>query len=185
MPARSAEITAYREIQEEMHLATDRLEHVGRFLLTAGGSDELCTLFAGRVRVPAADADGIAGYARHGGGTGGHPRPGLAGRPRHRGGIGRRGPNSVAAIALLWLAARRDWLRSQWTSCMTERLFLDDSQLAEMTAAVLANGPDGIVLDRTVFYARSGGQPGDSGALRWAGRPVVAPMLRAPTKSVR
>ncbi len=27
----------------------------------------------------------------------------------------------------------------------------------------------GIVLDRTIFYARSGGQPGDTGVLRWAG----------------
>jgi len=52
---------------------------------------------------------------------------------------------------------------------MTERLFLDDSKRADMTATVLASGPDGIVLDRTVFYARSGGQPGDSGVLRWAG----------------
>lgn len=51
---------------------------------------------------------------------------------------------------------------------MTERLFLDDQNETRMTARVLAASPEGIVLDRTVFYARSGGQPGDSGTLRWA-----------------
>ena len=50
---------------------------------------------------------------------------------------------------------------------MTEKLFLDDPGLRSATGTVLASGPEGIQLDRTVFYARSGGQPGDVGVLRW------------------
>jgi misacylated tRNA(Ala) deacylase len=53
---------------------------------------------------------------------------------------------------------------------MTERLFLDQPALGAATAAVLSAGPEGIVLDRTIFYARGGGQPGDTGVLRWDGR---------------
>ncbi|MBN8925741.1 MAG: Ala-tRNA(Pro) hydrolase [Rhodospirillales bacterium 69-11] len=52
---------------------------------------------------------------------------------------------------------------------MTERLFLDQPALPRTTATVQASDPAGIVLDRTVFYARSGGQPGDTGVLRWEG----------------
>jgi misacylated tRNA(Ala) deacylase len=50
---------------------------------------------------------------------------------------------------------------------MTARLFLDDATLATTSAVVIASTPDWIVLDRTVFYARGGGQPGDTGSLRW------------------
>lgn len=52
---------------------------------------------------------------------------------------------------------------------MTERLYLDAPQLQRCSATVLAAGEAGIVLDRTVFYARSGGQPGDVGTLAWPG----------------
>ena len=48
----------------------------------------------------------------------------------------------------------------------TECLFRDDSYLKECDARVVAlTDQGGIVLDRTVFYANSGGQPGDTGTL--------------------
>jgi len=49
----------------------------------------------------------------------------------------------------------------------TQLLFRDDAYLAETTATVEAvNERGGIILDRTVFYATGGGQPGDAGSLR-------------------
>jgi len=48
---------------------------------------------------------------------------------------------------------------------MTEALFRDDAYIRETRAAVVSAEAGGIVLDRTVFYARGGGQPGDQGVL--------------------
>jgi len=51
----------------------------------------------------------------------------------------------------------------------TALLFRDDAYLDRCEATVADVLPEGVVLDRTVFYAASGGQPGDTGRLVAAG----------------
>ena len=46
-----------------------------------------------------------------------------------------------------------------------ELRFRDDPYLTSCEATVTAGGPDGLRLDRTVFYPMGGGQPGDCGSL--------------------
>src|SRR5687767_1064310 len=48
---------------------------------------------------------------------------------------------------------------------MTELLFRDDAYLKTATARVLAVENGAVTLDRTIFYPRGGGQPGDTGFL--------------------
>lgn len=57
----------------------------------------------------------------------------------------------------------------QTAATATLPLFREDAYQARCTATVLAAGPDGILLDRTIFYPLGGGQPGDIGVLRFEG----------------
>ena len=58
---------------------------------------------------------------------------------------------------------------------MTEQLFRDDAYARECEAKVIeVNERGGILLDRSVFYATSGGQAGDKGVLVSAGGDEIA-----------
>ena len=110
----SAEETIRREAAEETGLTLGRLVPIGDYVLSPGGCDERVALFAGEARVPATDAAGFAALA---GLADEHEDIRVLVWPAARaieaaleGGIA----NAVTAIALLWLAARRPWLRAQW-----------------------------------------------------------------------
>ena len=67
----------------------------------------------------------------------------------------------------------------------TELAYRDDAYAREITARVVAVGPECVTLDRTVFYARAGGQPGDAGVLRWAGGEMaVTEAVKGPEDTV-
>ena len=67
---------------------------------------------------------------------------------------------------------------------VTQALFRDDAYLGEAAAKVVAiNDRGGIILDRTIFYATSGGQPGDTGLLRVNGGAIaIAATITGETK---
>ncbi|MDX8524739.1 alanyl-tRNA editing protein [Mesorhizobium sp. MSK_1335] len=67
----------------------------------------------------------------------------------------------------------------------TEALFRDDPYQKTAEAEVVAiNDRGGILLDRTIFYATSGGQPGDTGIFERAdgGRIAIAATITGETK---
>jgi ADP-ribose pyrophosphatase len=110
------EAAMHRELHEEMRLRADRLRHIGAYLLTAGGSDELLDLYAGRVSAPETGPDGIVGHA-----GAEHEGEDIRTRvwPADKAialALDGKTPNSVTTIGLLWLAAKRDSLREQWSN---------------------------------------------------------------------
>jgi misacylated tRNA(Ala) deacylase len=52
---------------------------------------------------------------------------------------------------------------------MVEELFRQDAYLKQADAIVTAVEDRGVRLDRSIFYPTGGGQPGDTGVLRWDG----------------
>lgn len=109
------ESAARREMQEEVGLVADRLHRIGDFVLTPGGCDERCTVYAARIVTPPTDSEGIAGFA------------GLAAEDEDirvrvlpapeaiAAAQAGRYPNAVTTLALLWLGSQRDRLRREWT----------------------------------------------------------------------
>ena len=106
--------TIRREMREEMALSADRVQKIGAFLLTAGGADEFCHLYVGRVTAPPAGPDGIAGHA---GAIAElediRARLWFADKAIEAAFAGRF-TNSITAIALFWLATKRTGLREAW-----------------------------------------------------------------------
>lgn len=108
------EATARREAEEETGIAVTALERIGDYVLSAGASDERCALFAGRVEAPDVGPDGVIG---NGGLASEHedirvrlvPAADAVARA-----VAGEYPNAITGLALLWLAARRDWLRERW-----------------------------------------------------------------------
>jgi ADP-ribose pyrophosphatase len=108
--------TIQREMLEEMNLSADRVEKIGGFLLTSGGADEFCHLYVGRVTAPRADADGIAGY---GGEISENEDIRVRVWPAAKAieaAFAGDFTNSVTALGLFWLAAKRDVLRRTWSA---------------------------------------------------------------------
>jgi len=110
----SAEACARRETEEEAGLAVGRIEQLGLYLLTPGGSDERIHMFAGQVTAPPTDADGIAGHF-------GLPEESEDIRVRVfdaadaiAAAFDGRVTNATTAIALAWLGLHRDRLRREW-----------------------------------------------------------------------
>ncbi|CAH2604998.1 ADP-ribose pyrophosphatase [Rhodovastum atsumiense] len=113
-PGEDVATTLVRETQEELGLTPRRILPISDILLSPGGCDEFCALHAGEVTAPPCDAEGIVG------------RTGLASEaediqvriwPADRAieaALAGQMPNAVTAIALLWLAAKRETLRTLW-----------------------------------------------------------------------
>lgn len=111
----SPETTARRETREEMGLEVGALRPIANVLLTPGGADETCALYAGRIEAPPADADGIAGHA---GMVDEHEDIRVRVWPADRAiaaALAGEITNSVTMIGLLWLAIERPGLRKEWT----------------------------------------------------------------------
>jgi misacylated tRNA(Ala) deacylase len=68
---------------------------------------------------------------------------------------------------------------------MVEELFRQDAYLKETDAVVTAIEDRGVRLDRSIFYPTGGGQPGDTGLLRWDdGEAQVVDSIKADSDDV-
>src|SRR5690606_35798248 len=89
--------------------------------------------------------------------------------PENASGRARRAAN-IPTFALWWRDPAPTLAGGK--SVEIEELASRDSYLDRAEGNVVEVGDGAVVLDRTVFYARGGGQPGDTGIIRWDGGEV-------------
>lgn len=106
-----AEACARREAEEEAGITLGRIEPIGTYLLSPGGSDERIVLFAGEVL--AAPPAGIFGLADEHEDIRLCPMPAEAAVAAAFDG---RVTNATTALALAWLAQHRARLRAAWST---------------------------------------------------------------------
>ena len=106
------EAAMHRELEEEVRMTADRLMKIGGFLLSAGGCDEMLDIYLGRVHAPVTGILGHAGAEAEGEDIRARVWPAREAIARALDGAF---ANSVTAIGLLWLAAKREDLRKQWS----------------------------------------------------------------------
>jgi ADP-ribose pyrophosphatase len=100
-----------REIEEEAGVTARRMHEIGRFVLSPGASDETIIIYAGEVTAPAVGPGAVHGLAAE------NEDIRVVVVPAEQAiaqALAGELPNSVATIGLLWLAARRDFLRELW-----------------------------------------------------------------------
>ena len=106
--------TIKREMREEMNLTADLTERIGGFMLTAGGADEFCHLYIGRVVAPPGDGEGIAGHAGEASEQEDIRVRVWDAEEAIQAAFAGCFTNSITAIGLFWLAAKRAELRQKW-----------------------------------------------------------------------
>jgi ADP-ribose pyrophosphatase len=105
----TAEQVARRETREEAGRDAGRLEEIGSFLMSPGGTTESIALYCGEV--DAEGAGGIHGLAEEGEDIEVFALPAEEAFAKLRGG---EISNAIGAIALLWLELNRPSLRRRW-----------------------------------------------------------------------
>jgi len=111
-PGEDAEACARREVREETGLVPDRIERIGRYILTQGGCDETMTLFCARVSLPDAGAAANHGLGHE------HEDTRLLVLPAAEALAmleDNRIENATAALALGWFGRHRARLRRDWS----------------------------------------------------------------------
>jgi ADP-ribose pyrophosphatase len=111
----NAEATIRREMQEEAGISARRAHHIGDFILAPGGSDETITIFAGEVTAPDPAHANDTDLAALRDVTEDIRVLVLPADEAIDQAITGQLNNSVAVIGLLWLAARRPFLRNLWS----------------------------------------------------------------------